>query len=472
MSDQLTASVSKFHALEREHSLFATLFEDFSAWRVMRNPAFYTLDSVTAVPPAIPQWRRVWTALLASVRLAGHLILAQPVELVVKTCVSSLRMKKAGQWQDVIFDPILERVARHFKLLEVNSHAFETQRRDAAFPGQLEPSVFTFWGQLLGRVFPADLGGFERRVSELFQSRLGVAIDPAMLRLRVSTVKWQARLYACLLRRLRPKMVIVSDTGEYGLRLACARLGIAFAEVQHGVFDALHPDAIPNDAPGTDRELLVPDLYLAKGRHWIAALGDFRHGRIAIPVGHAQVDELRARRLASSRQAGLLILLTSQGYCVPELTEWVKSAIAAAPADTDWHIWIKCHPVYDGPTAFASLVGHPRVTVVPGNIEPNVYEILAVSDAHLSISSACHFDAASLGVPSFVIPLPGHEILLPAVDGQAIQLLARPDDIWAASLDGGGDEKAKSFSEPGYVDTMVAIIGGREDANQNNFWTN
>lgn len=462
MSDRLTASIGKFHALEREHQLFAAQFEDFSAWRVMRNPAFYALDSVTAVPPAIPRWRRVWTALVETVRFAILLLLAHPVDLVVKTSVSSLRGKKAGQWQDLIFDPLLERVPRHFKLLEVNSRAFETQRRNSAFPGQLEPSVFTFWGQILGRLFPADLEGFEHRVAELFRADLCVTIDPGMLRLRVSTVKWQARLYACLLRRLRPHMVMVSDTGEYSLRLACARLGIAFAEVQHGVFDALHPDAIPDDAPGTNGALLVPNLYLAKGRYWIAALAGFRHGGVAVPVGHAQIDDLRARRAASSRWAGRSIVLSSQGYCIEELTQWVAAAIAAAPADADWHIRIKCHPVYDGPTAFVSLAEHPRVTIIPGNAEPNVYELLAAADAHLSISSACHFDAAALGVPSFIIPLPGHEILLEAIDGQAIRLLARPEDLWTMSLEDSPADNRTSFSEPGYVDTMIAIVEDRK----------
>lgn len=462
MSDRLKASVAKFHALERRHRLFAARFEDFSAWRVMRNPAFYMLDSVTAVPPAIPRWRRISTALLETVGFAVILLLARPVDLVVKTSVSSLRGKKAGKWQDLIFDPVLERVSRHFKLLEVNSRAFETQRRNAAFPGQLEPSVFTFWGQILGRLFPADLGGFERRVAELFRTGLGVAIDPEMLRLRVSTVKWQSRLYALLLRRLRPHMVIVSDTGEYGLKLACARLGITFAEVQHGVFDALHPDAIPDDAPGTDRELLVPDLYLAKGSYWIAALAGFRHGRVAVPVGHPQIDDLRARRAALSRPIERSIVLSSQGYRIKELAEWIAAVAAAAPADADWHLRIKCHPVYDGPNAFASLAEHPRIKVIPGNAEPNVYELLAAADAHLSISSACHFDAAALGVPSFIIPLPGHEILREAIDGQAIRLLARPEDFWTASLADDPTEKSTSFSEPGYVDTMIAIIEGRK----------
>lgn len=461
MSDRLSISVARFHALEREHQLFAMQYEDFSAWRVMRNPAFYQLDSVTAVPPSIPRWKRIWTALRETIRLAAILLSARQIDLVVKTSVSSLRSKKAGRWQDLIFDPVLERVPRHFKLLEINSGAFEVQRRNAAFSGQLEPSVFTFWGQILGRLFPADLNGFDQRVADLFRSELGIAIDPAMLRVRVSTVKWQARLYARLLARLRSRMIIVSDTGEYGLRLACARLGIPFAEVQHGVFDALHPDAIPDDAPGDNCALLVPDLYLAKGRYWITALAGFRHGRVAIPVGHAQIDDLRARRAAAPHRTGPSIVLSSQGYCIDELTEWVELAAASAPAGADWHIWIKCHPVYDGPGAFASLAGHPRITVIAGNAEPNVYELLACADAHLSISSACHFDAAALGVPSFILPLPGHEILLDAIDGEALRLLAQPQDLWTAAFSAVPADKSASFSEPGYVDTMIRIVETR-----------
>lgn len=458
MGDRLSASVAKFHALEQEYRLFEPRFEDFSAWRVMRNPVFYMLDSVTAVPPAIPRWRRVWVALWQTVRLLWLLLSAPQADLVVKTSVSSLRMKKSGRWHDLVFDPLLSRRPRYFKLLEINSRAFEQQRQLAAFPGQLEPSAFTFFGQILGRLFPADLGGFDRRVAKLFQSELGIAIDPAMLRMRVSTVKWQAQLYSLLLRRLRPKMVIVSDTGEYGLRLASLRLGISFAEVQHGVFDALHPDAIPDSASGDNAGLLIPDLYLAKGSYWIQVLAGFRHGGVAVPVGHAMIDELRARRTATSRPAGHNIVISSQGYCTDDLIAWIRSTTESVPDDIEWTIQVKCHPVYDNPDAFASLAGHPRISVIAGNAEPNVYEMLAVADAHLSISSACHFDAAALGVPSFVLPLPGHEILLDAVDGEAIRLLARPQDIWAAALSSVSAEKSAAFSEPDYVDTMLRII--------------
>ncbi|MFX5862045.1 hypothetical protein ABTE64_18120, partial [Acinetobacter baumannii] len=82
---------------------------------------------------------------------------------------------------------------------------------------------------------------------------------------------------------------------------------------------------------------------------------------------------------------------------------------------------IKLHPVYDqGDLNFAGLQRDDRVSVVAGSELPTVFDMLSEADLHLSIASACHFDAAALGVRSVIIPLAGHESLLHAVDQEQI----------------------------------------------------
>ena len=75
-----------------------------------------------------------------------------------------------------------------------------------------------------------------------------------------------------------------------------------------------------------------------------------------------------------------------------------------------------------------------RITVIGGADEPNVYDLLADADLHLSIASACHFDAASLGVPSMVVPLPGHQEVCHAVDDRSIFIAERPEDVWQLAV--------------------------------------
>jgi hypothetical protein len=45
------------------------------------------------------------------------------------------------------------------------------------------------------------------------------------------------------------------------------------------------------------------------------------------------------------------------------------------------------------------------VRVISGSEAPSTFELLSSADLHLSISSACHYDALGLGVPTVIIPL-------------------------------------------------------------------
>lgn len=445
--------------MERELDLFAPCFDGFSAWRVMRNPAFYALRGEGGGGVTVPAAQRIWLAIGQTLRLIWLLIAARPVALLVKTCVSSLRTFKGGKWHDMFFDAVLCRVNSHFKILEMNALNYGEQARHAAFPGQLEPSVFTFWGRILGRLFPAKTDGFELRVASALKARLGLEIEARHLRMRVSTVMWQARLYGLLLARLKPRIVLVSDTGEYGLRLACLRRGIRFAEVQHGIFDPLHPDAIPDWASGTNAELLIPDLFLAKGDYWIEQLKGFRQGAVALPVGYEAIDVIRSQQKPRAADAPFTMVLTSQGLAFEGLLDWIRVIANSAPAGLAWRLIIKLHPAYDPVDRFsAPLADVPQISVVPGHCAPNVYDLLADADVHLSISSACHFDAAALGVTSCILPLPTHEILLHAVDGQAIRLLTDAGAVWRMATERRAPEAGFRYSAPGYVESVAKLV--------------
>lgn len=455
----MTDRSAEFHAMERELDLFAPVFDGFSGWRVMRNPAFSAMRGAGSGGVTVPAARRVSLAIRQTIRFLWLLLTARQTSLVVKTCVSSLRTRKGGKWYDMFFDAVLERADGHFKILEMNALNYGEQLRHAAFPGHLEPSVFTFWGRLLGMLFPAKTDGFEDRVAAALQQRLGLEIPPRRLRLRVSTVIWQARLYGLLLARLRPRLVLVSDTGEYGLRLACLRKDIRFAEVQHGIFDPLHPDAIPDWATGTNAELLIPDIFLAKGEYWIEQLKGFRQGAIAQAAGYEAIDEIQRNQRPRPADAPFTLLVTSQGLAFEGLLDFIKAIIAAAPDGLDWRMIIKLHPAYDPVDRFsAPLADCPHVSVVPGSREPNVYDLLSDADVHLSISSACHFDAAALGVTSFILPLPTHEILLHAIDDRAILLLEEPATVWRMAKGRRSPEAGFRYSAPGYVESVVKLV--------------
>ncbi len=451
-------------SLEREQDLFGERVAGVSPWRLMRTVVY---DEVVSLPRrgtiAVAPRRRIADALRATLRFLVLAVAGRRADLLIKTCVSGLRTRRGSEWLDVYFDPLLDAGATsYFKLVEVNSDQFEAQRRAARFEAGLDPVMFTFWGRILGTLFPAPLGAFHGRVSDLLRERLGVHLSPATLRMRVSTVLWQARLYGVLLRRLRPRAAMVSDTGEFGLSLACARAGIPFLELQHGVFDGCHPNAVPADVPGSREELLLPDGFLSRGAFWIEQLRGSRQGiGRAVPVGSPLIDEARARRgQADRRGLPLHLVVTSQGLASDDLAAWLAQAIAGVPADLEWRMSIKLHPTFDVDNdAFARLAEDPRVTLIGGADEPNVYDLLVDGDLHLSIASACHFDATAAGLPSMVLPLPGHEEIRYAVDDRSIFLAREPAEVWSLAARSRGIEvDSERFSAPHFVRNVASLL--------------
>jgi hypothetical protein len=456
-----TSRQQAFSAMERKHNLFASRVDGWSAWRVMRNFVFRKLENVPLSRPGRPTGRRIVEALLATFKLVALLLKGPRCELLVKTCRTGLRVKRGDRYRDVYFDGLLNEDVSYLKLEEINSPDFDAQAALAINPAALDPVVFTFWGRLLGTLLPPKTDHICCFISHTLRQELGLEIAPSDLRMRVSTVYWQARLYGILLARIKPEVILVSDTGEYALRVAAGRARIPFVELQHGVFDAAHPDAIPDWVAGTADELILPDVLASRGRYWIECLAGTRQGNDqAVPVGNEFIDEARLGRRA--RPGGPLhLVLTTQGLDTERLVHWITAMKECAPSHLDWRLSVKLHPLYDlDDREFSEVRKDNRVRVIAGSEQPNVFDLLADADLHLSIASACHFDAASLGVRSAIIPLAGHESVLHAVDASQIFLAASPQDVWRIATSGDSIEAARSyrFSEPHFIANMRNIM--------------
>lgn len=450
-----------FDRMEREHHLFDDRFEGWSPWRVMRNAVHRHNLALPIASQNRSNVRRAWKACLESIRFAWLLLSISKQEVLVKTSRSGLRMQVGEQYRDVYFDGLLGQVSGFVKIEENNSPDFYHQAKHALFPSTLDPVFFTFWGTILGKLLPVDALPFCKRVSALLRSECGVEIDVEWLLLRVSTAKWQARLFGLLLRRVQPKAVLVADTGEYGLRIASLRQNIRFIELQHGVFDNEHPDAIPDWVGGNTEELLLPDILACRGEYWIRQLSGTLQGQYcARPVGNELIDLARTKRHAARHHTDLRMVVSSQGLDSTNLATWLTAMIASAPQEASWSLFVKLHPVYDTKTtAFEQLSRHPNVTIIGGAETPNVFDLLCEADIHLSIASACHFDALALGVRSVIIPLEGHEAMLSAVSEGMLALARTPEDVWAIAAVPASDKiRQELFSYPDFLHNMMELI--------------
>ncbi|MCE9659480.1 MAG: hypothetical protein K8R60_13035 [Burkholderiales bacterium] len=446
-------------ALERRHDLFSFRIDGWSGWRVMRNPIYRMAQGLPLAQPARSDSRRSLRALAATAKLIWLWLVAPQRELLIRTCRSALRVPQGERFRDVYFDGLIQNGHSCVKLEEINSADFDRQAAAAVRPPDLDTVVFTFWGRVLGLLFPVKALPFCTRLAALLEQEVAVSVSPRWLRMRISTVYWQSRLFAVLLARLRPKAVLVADTGEYALRIACRRRGIRFIELQHGVLDAA--DAVPAWVEGDAAELVMPDLLACRGTYWIEKLADTRQGReAALPVGNELIDFARRRIVPRPPEAPLHLVATSQGLDSERLAQWLADMIAAAPPELAWRLSLKLHPMYDAATlAYDRLRGDSRVRIIAGAEQPNLFDLLTEADLHLSISSASHFDAAALGVPTVVVPLSGHELVIGAVDNVQVFLAAEPAAVWKLARHAPIDAAlTHRFATPGFVENLQRVL--------------
>jgi hypothetical protein len=126
------------------------------------------------------------------------------------------------------------------------------------------------------------------------------------------------------------------------------------------------------------------------------------------------------------------ITLTTQGGIVGQKAiNFVRDFLNLYTGPLQFNI--RLHPGYEaGAGGYgAGLTEDARVSLWPGNSKPDTYEMIAMSDLHLSVSSACHFEALGIGTPTGILALPSHELVLDlARRGDAI-LIDSPESLAA-----------------------------------------
>lgn len=451
-------TAERLRQLEERTRLFSERYDGWSPWRVMRNVVDRTATGMPVTLPGRSAVRRLAEAIFGGLALAWVLLRGRRVDLLVKTARSALREEREGRFRDVYFDGLLEGGDGWLKIEEDNAAAFAARARRAEKPAQLNASTFTLFGRIMGKVAPAHVEAFARRAHAVLTEEFDVVPSVDTLRMRVSTVRWQAVLFGLLLRRVRPRAVLVSDTGEYALILACRRAGVPIIELQHGLFDSLHPDAVPQ-AAGTAEALLAPHALASRSRYWMSQLTGTHHGLVAFAVGSAALDRAREVRAARAPDGVFRIVVASQGLDLEGLAAWLSAAAAAAPVGREWRMTIKLHPTYDlDSLAFDKLAEHPRVAVVSGAATPSLLDLLTEADLHLSISSAGHFDALALGVPSGVIPLTSWQDVALAIREGRLTRLDDPAELWAFPWLPLDVEQAAFYCEAGFSNRMRGLI--------------
>lgn len=456
---------AQLQQMEQQFGLWSLRHDGFSPWRIVRFAVGLELQNLPFRSNELPTGELV----RACARSLFDLIRPRrPFRYAVKSYSSALRVRTEAGYEDTYYEALLQNTQGGVRLYSFNATGYD--RRPIAWDGpNIDTTLILVIGALMGRLFPLKGGDqvFES-IAMAIRSRVGKDKFPAArLRRMFSSFWWQAKFYRWLLKYLRVKTVFVADTGERALLKAARENGCQFVELQHGIFTPNHPDALPCDPDlnADDHGLLLPDIVATYGRYWADTHRQKLLGvcdRIR-PMGASFIDRLRARRCRIECEDGAVhLLVTTQGIATDALISLLKEFLNSC--QTPLRLDIKLHPTYDPrPDHYTAALGcDSRVNVIPGSAEPDTHSLLTDCNLHLSISSACHYDAIGLQVPTAVLALPNHELVLDLVRaGQAIlvqtgsqlaQIVA--DKSWKpVPL-----EVAQSYYSPGFANNLSEWI--------------
>jgi hypothetical protein len=421
---------------ERRRDVFRLTVDGISLWRLLRFEIALSLQNLGLTQHAIPRGK-----IIAGIFRATHqfIVASRGYSYLGATLISALRRRDERGWHDVYFDDVIDSIEGGAKMAYIDAVGFEDNARHAYRPPVFDDTSVLALSAVLGRIFRTSRGDAAfGSLSKFITGDLGLSeFTPERIRRKYDVFRWRARLYRQVLKRLQPGCVLVPNSGQFALFLAAKNLGIRFVEMQHGVFTENHPDSLPADVLDCDREsLLLPDCLTVYGSYWVDRLSGTALGKLGCirAVGAPLIEPgrlLRQSKFLSDPTTPVLTLTTQGGVVGQKAFNFVSAFLKLCSGPL--RLNIRLHPGYETGinTHSESVTTDARVTLWPGNSRPDTYEMIAMSDLHLSVSSACHFDALGIGAPTGILALPSHELVLDLARSGDALLIDSPETLAA-----------------------------------------
>jgi hypothetical protein len=433
--------------IEQRHDLLRYEFDGWCVWPLFRFAVARAIT--TGTPVAAPGRSSRFIEPLKS--LGGDLRrLAFPghAPLVVKTYTSGLAEQSGTRYRDIWFDDIIDIAGPSWKIDELSAN-FADRRFRAATPIDARFESVDILARFFGRFdrHPSRSAAIVvRELSEVLTNDFGLELfSPHFVWMTLRRFRWLKAVYSWLVRRVNPRWVMVADSGDSALVAAARENSIRVAEIQHGIMDRYHAGYswTPYATPYREK-MPIPDRLFLYGEHWRRELDAHGFWREALRVvGSLRVDRYRRRRRTRETEQDRTILLTTQGIDTDRIIRFVRELFEGSSRLRALRVIIRLHPLYDANAnryreQLADLAG---VTILEANEPPATFELLAEADLHVSISSAMHYDALGLGVPTAILPYSTADVIQPLNDAghapiihsaqDAIDLAMQPPTISA-----------------------------------------
>ena len=398
----LKTAKAAYEAVCRVEEKWDLLRHCVAGWSVWPTIRFQIARALYAAPFTSSLLSRASRVRLAASDLRRLVVLPQ-AENVVVTYSSGLLDPDNGRFRDIWFDDI-EVLRGAFRVERVNNPAFLSRRKKALVPSDVTSAMVDQWvGLMSRRPSPPEVERAAEAIAEAV-AELPITVGEEWVARRLRYFYWAVAAYRSLLRRLAPRNLVVADCSEHAFIAAAKELGIRTFELQHGISDRYHAGyAWTKYAVPFKKKMPVPDRVLLYGEHWRKELdgeGGFWQSELRV-VGSPRLDRYR-RQVPSGGHDRFRIVVTGQGFFGSEVAAFLLEVLRRVP---DVEIVVKLHPVFGSDKALydAVLGNRSEVTVLRGNEGPSTFKLLAEADLHVSISSASHYDALGLGVPTVIL---------------------------------------------------------------------
>lgn len=432
-------AVLQLEELEMKADLFKYQLDGYSAWRLLRFKMAGMLQNLPFSASSTPFGLR-WVSerLMYFFKEIPIFLSPKRKDVVVKTVSTALSEEENGFYRDIYFDDLFKNSDECFKIETLNNPQYAKRRKKALIPITVTTALIdlitAFFSFLRIPFYTSSIAvNIYNDISHDFDVPTLTVKD---IQLSLLRFYWSKRLYKRLLSKVKPKITLSADPGQFAFWAASHELGVPTVEFQHGVFTRVHPNALNITMSKHREHLLAPDKIFLFGEYWKQQLLLNRYYQEElVVVGSPRIDRYRKLRkeilsIENQDKDNITILLTSQGLDLVRLIAFIREFLDIAESKIQYTLYIKLHPAEREKTLYVQeLKDYPQVKILYGFEQPSTFELMVNAHLHISIASASHYDALGLSVPTAILPLAGHELVQHLADSGHAHELKKPQDL-------------------------------------------
>ncbi|MEZ4731757.1 MAG: hypothetical protein R3E79_31950 [Caldilineaceae bacterium] len=423
--------------IEVTHDLLKYEIEGWSAWCILRFPVqlkLFHAQSTSEKSIIKNDYRNRWQRGYSVLRAIAKLITVKQKSYFVKSYTSGLAEKEGEKYKDIWFDDLLIMIGNYIKVESINNLQFAKRRSTALVPSNILMDDFNFIIMQVAKIgFPSYINHVSQNIGTCLEKEFGDLFSTEWVKSELIRFYWLKRFYTVLLYKVNPQFVLTVDPGEYALVAAAKERSIKVVEFQHGFLDRYHSAySWTTYALNYKQKMPVPDYIFLYGIYWKKELDVYGFwGNSLRSVGSLRIDSYRHHRTNLNRPSICNLLVTTQGIHTAELITFMSEFLTLAHDILNLRLTIKLHPGYDRDKTpyFMAFHTDERVEIIEGPTALSTFELLTMAHIHVSISSTCHYEAIALGVPTVILPIASHEIVLPLYQVGHAFLVHTPKDL-------------------------------------------